>query len=85
MKFKLDPSGVEHKALQRMVGIWTKFAADGNPNAEIISPVKWEPLAVKQPPFKSFNISDQLEVIELPETKRMAFWDSIYKNSDKLY
>lgn len=84
-KFVLDPSGLEYKILQRMVGIWTKFATDGNPNPKTISPVKWEPLAVKQPPFKCLNISDELEIIELPETNRMAFWDSMYETSNIIY
>lgn len=68
-----------------MVGLWTKFATDGNPNASIIAPVQWDPLTVKQAPFKCLNIGDEVKIIELPETKRNAFWDSMYESVDQLY
>lgn len=85
MKRPLALETLEYKTMERMVGIWTKFAADGNPNPEIISSIKFEPVSVKQAPFKCLNISNELEVIELPETKSNAFWDSIFESSENLY
>lgn len=85
LQIKLDPAGLEYKTIQRMVGLWTKFATDGNPNAAIISPLKWEQISVKQAPFQCLNIADEVEIIELPETKRNAFWDSMYDSVDQLY
>lgn len=85
MKRPLAPESLEYKTLERMVGIWTKFATDGNPNPAIISPIKFEPISVKQAPFKCLNISNDLEVIELPETKSNSFWDSIFENSENVY
>lgn len=77
----------EFKTMQRMIELWTSFATSGNPNnpqSEYLKGVKWEPLASTKTPYKVLNITEKLEVIELPEAKRMAFWDSMYE-SDQLY
>lgn len=69
----------ELKTIERMVDIWTTFAQDGNPNCSALGELKWESLSANKTPFKCLNISNDLSIIDLPETKRMAFWDSLYK------
>lgn len=77
--FDFDSGADELKTIQRMVKIWTKFAQDGNPNCSALGELKWESITSKETPFKCLNISNDLSIIELPETKRMAFWDSLYE------
>jgi hypothetical protein len=61
------------------VGIFTKFAMAGDPNDEILEEVKWVPIDSSTPPFNCLNIGASVSFIELPETKRMLHWDSMYK------
>lgn len=35
--------------------------------------------------FKCLNISDELEVIDLPETEKLKLWDSMYEDKSLLY
>lgn len=57
--------------------MWTQFAENGNPNGVETKNVVWKPVE-SQPPFTCMNISNELSVISLPETKRLATWDSLY-------
>lgn len=68
-----------------MIETWTNFAESGNPNSEIISPVNWKPLLKDKFPVRCLNISNELRVIDLPETNRMAFWDTFYETDDELF
>ncbi|XP_059610770.1 esterase B1-like [Phlebotomus argentipes] len=74
----ISKDSTEYKAIDRMVTIWTTFAATGNPNCDATRPELWHPVAVTGPPFKCLNISERLEFCQLPETERMALWDSFY-------
>lgn len=57
--------------------MWTQFASTGNPNGEELKTIKWNPLVKSTAPLKCLNISDELSFIDLPENKRLKFWDSI--------
>lgn len=81
----MEAKSEEFKTVQFMIETWTKFAESGNPNSEIISPVNWEPLLKDEFPVRCLNISNELRVIDLPETNRMAFWDSFYETDDELF
>lgn len=77
----------EFKVMQTMVDLWTSFAITGNPNnptSPYLKDIKWEPLSDNRKNYKLLNISEKLEVIEVPEAKRLAYWDSMYEN-DQLY
>lgn len=65
-----------------MIGIWTTFAESGHPNDSLIEPINWKPLTSMQD-YTCLNISNDLSYIELPEKRRMEFWDSLYEK-DKL-
>ncbi|KAG4069037.1 hypothetical protein HA402_008348 [Bradysia odoriphaga] len=77
---KMNPTSKEFIAMDRMVTIWTSFAANGRPKVDSIKHNDvWEPIS-PQKPFKCLNISDELKFIDLPESERMAIWDAIYEN-----
>lgn len=45
----------------------------------------WLPLSKDDKVFKCLNISDELEVIDLPETDKLKLWDSMYEQTELLY
>jgi len=72
-------NSAEHKTIDRMTRMFTRFAASGNPNCDLIRPVIWNPLEnLSTPPFSCLNIDDELSYIIYPEAKRMALWDSFF-------
>ncbi|XP_020813846.1 esterase B1-like [Drosophila serrata] len=75
----LDKSSDEYKTIERMIGMWTSFAATGNPNCPELGNAKWEPLQpIGSGVEKCFSISKDLDMRELPEADTMALWDSLY-------
>lgn len=79
----------EFRVLQTMVELWTNFAITGNPNnpdSQYLKGVNWEPLPKdgSNNTYKVLNIKETLQIIEAPEAKRMAFWDTMYER-DQLY
>ncbi|ALC45327.1 alpha-Est1 [Drosophila busckii] len=80
---KLDKSSAEYRTIEQMIGMWTAFATQDNPNCTYIDKVIWEPLDPKSP-LKCLNIGSRLEFIELPETRQLKLWDSFY-NKLKLF
>lgn len=58
--------------------MWTQFSSTGNPNGDELKTVIWEHLVKSTAALKCLNISDELSFIDLPETKRLEFWDSIF-------
>ncbi|EDW55249.1 esterase B1 [Drosophila sechellia] len=76
---KLDKSSMEYKTIERMVGMWTSFASNGNPNCSELGSAKWEPVLLKENSVeKCFNISHELEMRDLPESDCLAVWDTFY-------
>ncbi|XP_017104467.2 esterase B1 isoform X1 [Drosophila bipectinata] len=76
---KLEKSSMEYKTIERMVGMWTSFAANGDPNCPEIKSATWEPIGAKENGTeKCFNISHNLEMRELPEFESLTVWDSFY-------
>ncbi|KAH8250292.1 hypothetical protein KR026_010217, partial [Drosophila bipectinata] len=76
--WKLEKSSKEYQTIQRMIGIWTAFAASSNPNCPEIGEVIWKP-STKENPKLVLNISDEVKVIDLPEYEKLQVWDGIYK------
>ncbi|KAL7728245.1 hypothetical protein ACLKA6_007351 [Drosophila palustris] len=79
--WKLDKSSGEYQTIQRMVGIWTAFATNSNPNCAEIGHLKWEP-STKDQTQRVLNISNEVKIIELPEHEKLLVWDSLYKPQD---
>ncbi|XP_053969283.1 esterase B1-like [Anastrepha ludens] len=83
---KLPPESGEFKTIQRMIGMWTAFAATSNPNCDEIASTQWQPVEAKdvelaQP--KCLNIDEKVEFIRFPHEK-LKIWESLYTN-DSLY
>uniref|UniRef100_A0A0A1WRX3 carboxylesterase n=1 Tax=Zeugodacus cucurbitae TaxID=28588 RepID=A0A0A1WRX3_ZEUCU len=74
---KLEENTPEYATIQRMVSIWTSFAKFGNPNCADIAPNIWLPIEKTNPDF-ALNISETMEVKQIPEAPKMKTWDSLY-------
>lgn len=79
----------EWKTIDRMCESFVTFATTGNPNNETLSPVQWDPISrpvinskTNRPSYKCLNIAENVQFIDLPEAKRMQFWDNLYKDSN---
>lgn len=75
---KLSHQSREYKTIRSMVSLWTKFAATGDPNFSDKAEVKWTPVCKAENGFQCLNISDQMEMIDLPENEKIKLWDSMY-------
>lgn len=74
----------EQRIIEQMVRLWTQFAATGDPNGEHLRRAgvdRWPSIGSDHVDLSSgyrcLNIDRRLEVVELPETERMAFWDGL--------
>ncbi|KAH8311839.1 hypothetical protein KR044_008224, partial [Drosophila immigrans] len=82
---KLSKSSEEYHTIERMVGMWTAFAANSDPNCQATDSAKWAP--VEQTPngaHNCYNISNDMEMMGLPEATVLAVWDTFYER-DALY
>ncbi|XP_032583800.1 uncharacterized protein LOC6572615 [Drosophila mojavensis] len=81
--WKLDKASAEYRTIQRMIDIWTSFAATSNPNCAATAHLDWQP-AKQEQPQRVLNIGNELELIDLPEYDKLLVWDSLYKK-EQLY
>ncbi|XP_054085642.1 esterase B1-like isoform X2 [Zeugodacus cucurbitae] len=76
----------EYRTIQRIVGIWTQFAATGNPNDNQVHGLEsliWEPV---RSAYKCLNIGEELEIINWPEMENVKVWASTFdRNKDLLF
>lgn len=70
------------------MNIWTTFAHTGNPNSAKLAAAgvgEWTTAnktdGESQSGYKCLNIDAELEVIDLPETQRMAVWDELERDA----
>ncbi|EDW14181.1 esterase B1 isoform X1 [Drosophila mojavensis] len=75
---KLDKSSEEYCTIDRMIGMWTAFAANDTPQCPQLGSVQWDPVDCSCA-LKCLNISRQLQFIKLPESKHLRLWDSFYE------
>ncbi|XP_050744517.1 esterase B1 isoform X2 [Drosophila biarmipes] len=75
--WKLEKSSAEYRNIERMIGIWTAFAASSNPNCNEIGHIEWKP-STKDNPKQIINISYDVKIIDLPEYEKLQIWDGIY-------
>ncbi|XP_026831631.1 esterase B1 isoform X1 [Drosophila erecta] len=76
--WKLEKTSAEYRTIERMIGIWTAFAATSNPNCPEIGHLDWRP-STKDDPKRVVNISSEVNIIDLPEYEKLQIWDSLYK------
>ncbi|XP_037947549.1 esterase B1-like [Teleopsis dalmanni] len=85
---RLPKDSSSYRTIEQTVGIWTQFAATGNPNNKDIpgmEAVTWEPLKIGEEVYKCLNISDELKMIDLPEMEKMKIWESLYDKQKELF
>lgn len=86
---RLPKESREYRNIERTVGIWTQFAATGNPYSEKINGMDTltiDPVRKSDEVIKCLNISDDLKFIDLPEWPKLKVWESLYDdNKDLLF
>lgn len=84
---RLPKESREYRCIERTVGIWTQFAATGNPYSSEINGmdmINWDPVRKTDESIKCLNISDDLKFIELPEWSKVKIWESLYDDNRNL-
>ncbi|XP_061395063.1 esterase B1 [Musca vetustissima] len=84
---KLKKHTKEYKCIERLVGMWTHFAANGDPNYDPEHPDIWKPVseaAVEKRQLQCLNITDELKVIDVPDIKKLMVWESFYTRNELL-
>jgi len=79
--WKLDKSSDEYLTIQRMVGMWTAFATNSNPNCTEIGHLSWE-ASRKEQTQRVLNIGKEVKIIDLPEHEKLLAWNCLYKPKD---
>ncbi|KAH8264000.1 hypothetical protein KR038_000471, partial [Drosophila bunnanda] len=86
---RLPKESREYRNIERTIGIWTQFAATGNPYSEKINgmdTLTLDPVRKSDEVFKCLNISDELKFIDLPEWPKIRAWESLFDdNKDLLF
>ncbi|EDV93366.1 GH19269 [Drosophila grimshawi] len=86
---RLPKDSREYRNIERTVGIWTQFAASGNPHSSKINGmdmITWDPVRKSDESINCLNISDELKFMELPEWSKIRIWESLFDNNrDLLY
>ncbi|XP_011209321.2 esterase B1 [Bactrocera dorsalis] len=83
----LSKESPEYRTIQRMIGIWTHFAATGNPNDKHVpgmESLSWEPIRTPEPAYKCLNIGEELKVINWPEMEKVKVWASTFDRKKNL-
>ncbi|XP_002096649.3 esterase B1 [Drosophila yakuba] len=75
--WKLEKTSAEYRTIERMIGIWTAFAATSDPNCPEIGHLDWRP-STKDDSKRVINISSDVSIIDLPEYEKIQIWDSFY-------
>ena len=82
MSKPMELNSREYLTIQRMIGIWTTFAETGNPNSAKVpgmKRVKWHRLTGSgEDHLKCLNISDNLQIMDVPEMSKLKIWNNLY-------
>ncbi|KAH8398919.1 hypothetical protein KR215_000053 [Drosophila sulfurigaster] len=82
---KLNKSSEEYITIERMVAMWTAFAANSDPNCYVTDSAKWSKVEpTSNGAHNCYNISNDMEMMALPEAKALAVWDTFYER-ESLY
>ncbi|XP_054091915.1 esterase B1 isoform X1 [Zeugodacus cucurbitae] len=79
---KLKNHTPEYKCIERLVGMWTHFAAHSDPNYDPEHANLWQPVSkdsLEKRQLKCLNISDELKEIDVPELKKLLVWENFYR------
>uniref|UniRef100_A0A1B0G6M7 Carboxylic ester hydrolase n=1 Tax=Glossina morsitans morsitans TaxID=37546 RepID=A0A1B0G6M7_GLOMM len=84
---KLKKHTKEYKCIERLVGMWTQFAASSNPNYEKDQNELWLPVtmaSLEKNQLKCLNIADDLKIIEVPDMDKLLVWEGFYTSNQLL-
>lgn len=65
-------NSTDFATMKRMIELWTSFAKSSRPSCADLS-IEWRAVSNREPTI-CLNISNKLELIELPETKYLELW-----------
>lgn len=82
-RFKGPLGEAEKCTIERMVGILTAFARNGNPNCIETKGNNW-PAVSEKDPYVAMNIGRKLEVQTLLEKDGIKVWNQLYNNDKAL-
>lgn len=78
---KLKNNTREYKCIERLVGMWTHFAAHSDPNYDPEHADLWQPVSkacMEKRQLKCLNISDEVKEIDVPDLKKLWVWENFY-------
>ncbi|GJQ68858.1 hypothetical protein Trydic_g5761, partial [Trypoxylus dichotomus] len=78
---EITTDSVEHKAIDRIVTLWTNFAKYSNPTPDVFTEFKWQPATMETFNYVDFGSSETIPGIN-PDVERIKFWSDVY---DKYY
>ncbi|XP_053969307.1 esterase B1 isoform X1 [Anastrepha ludens] len=68
----------EHEVTRTMVDIWTSFAANSDPNCDMLENLIFEPITRDVGEIKCLNIGENVEFIDLPGMDKLKIWSEFY-------
>lgn len=78
--FDLSINSPEFNGIKIMIGIFTDFAKNGDPQFD----AEWEPVTIEEP-YKGLNISEKgSKVINFPELDRIKVFNKFYEEQHKI-
>ena len=84
---KLKKHTREYKCIEKLTGMWTRFAACGDPNIDPENPNVWQPVSkhsVERHQLKCLNINDDLKTIDVPDMKKLMIWEGFFRRDELL-
>lgn len=72
----------EFAAIEKMIGMLTSFAVNGDPNCKEIEPIKFNPQTDADNLMCIQITEDDVTEIELPELTKLKVWNSVYNDHD---
>ncbi|KAH8420853.1 hypothetical protein KR222_006861, partial [Zaprionus bogoriensis] len=84
---RLPKESREYRNIERTVGIWTQFAATGNPYSPKINGldlISWDPVRKGDETIKCMDINDDMKFIDLPEWSKLKIWESLFDEHKEL-
>lgn len=81
--YDVEPESESFKVREKMCKLWTNFAKTGDPNSgdSQLDDCKWPPIQAPGATFDvdALDISQKLEVVRNPDSKRIQFWKDLFK------
>ncbi|XP_017485758.1 PREDICTED: esterase B1-like [Rhagoletis zephyria] len=82
--WKVSLDSAEYKTIRRLIGILVAFAKNSDPHCDEIKPIVWHALE-KSNPSLALNISNDLSIMELPESVKLKAFDELFASTEQLY